>query len=61
MFTLPNAIQGRLSSTGVTYLVMFQQYSTYQLDLEKMKEFMPKELPNLDEYDIELPLMRYQT
>lgn len=60
VITFPNAIAGAFTVSGAAYYIMDQKYSEYTLDLEKMKTFEPKEITNLDEYEISLPLLRYQ-
>ena len=42
-----------------TYYVLDQLYRTYVLDLDKFKKFSPLELPAIDQYEINIPLLRY--
>ena len=41
------------------YYIYEHTYRTYVLDIGKMSEFRPRELPVIDEYNISIPLMRY--
>ncbi len=36
-------------------------FRTYVLDVDKMSQFKPVELPNIDRYDITIPLRRYES
>lgn len=43
------------------YYILDQPYQTYWVDLNKMDKFHPKELPHIDRYNIDIPLLRYQS
>lgn len=43
-----------------TYHLFDHDYDTYVLDMERMKKFAPMEIPNIDKYNLTIPLMRYE-
>lgn len=43
------------------YYLLENTYRTYVLDLGQMSEFRPNEYPNINEYSITIPLIRYQS
>jgi len=45
---------------GNGYYIFNQPYRTYVVDIQRMSEFAPRELPQLDKYDIRIPMLRYQ-
>lgn len=59
--TAPNSLNNTpLSGLGdSTYHIFDQRYATYVLDLAKMRTFAPNEIPDIDKYEIDLPLLRY--
>lgn len=50
---------GALGFNTTTWALLDQPYQTYQIELEKMREFKPEEIPAIDEYMITIPLTRY--
>jgi hypothetical protein len=46
-------------SAAHTVYMLDQPYRTYVVDLAAMTEFAPEELPNIDRYNIRVPLLRY--
>lgn len=61
VFTVPNAgpYSQNLNAGGNGYYVFDQPYQTYVVNLEKMKTFLPAEVPALDRYDIKILVRRY--
>lgn len=53
----PSAIGLNFNTSAWTLLD--QPFQTYQIELEKMREFKPEEIPAIDEYMITIPLTRY--
>lgn len=45
--------------TTQLYRIYDQRYQTYVVNLESMEKFDPRELPALDRYDIDIPLLRF--
>ena len=64
-FTAANATPDDLFwSQGTAYdgyRIIPSRYETYVMDLAKMREFAPSEKPELDLYDITVPLLRYES
>lgn len=48
-----------LGSAWTTWALLDQPFQTYQVELEKMREFKPEEIPAIDEYMLTIPLTRY--
>ena len=46
---------------GDAYHILPSRYETHVVDLAKMREFAPAEKPELDLYDITVPLLRYES
>lgn len=44
---------------STVWALLDQPYQNYQIDLEKMREFKPEEIPAIDEYMITIPLTRH--
>ena len=42
-----------------TYYLFDHTYQTYVIDFDKTTEFSPEEIPAIDRYNIEVPLLRY--
>lgn len=62
VYTLPNALLNvQTDDNATTYYVTDQRYRTYVVDLNQMREFNPAELPNIEQYDITIPLRKYAT
>lgn len=64
VLTVPNAHPSGLDvdsgsggAAGGTYYVLDHSYGTYVLG--DMKQFLPREIPKIDCYDLKIPLMRY--
>lgn len=59
--TVPNSINNTDAGgwANVPVYIFDQRYRTYVLDLSQMKQFAPIEMPGIDKYEIDLPLMRY--
>lgn len=58
--TSPSGFSWYAGSTGdALFYIHDVRYRTYVLDTAKMSEFAPQEIPNLDRYNIEIPLLRY--
>jgi len=55
----PHTVSDQIWTSGDTYQLFDHTYKTYQIDLDAMKEFAPREIPVRDEYDIDIPLVRY--
>lgn len=55
----PHTVSDRRWTTGQVYHLFEHTYGEYQIDLEEMEMFEPTEIPVRDEYDIEIPLVRY--
>jgi len=54
--------QAWLYATGdPACLILDQRYETYVVDLSRMNSFEPIERPNVDYYDITIPLLRYES
>lgn len=52
---------GLLVSQGaaIAYEIYDLTYQTYVVDLQNMSEFVPEEIPQIDRYNITIPLLRY--
>ncbi len=60
VYTVPNALHNtQFDANATAYYVLGQRYRTYVVDLNSMREFAPDELPNILEYDITIPLLKY--
>ena len=42
-----------------TYYLFDHPYQTYVIDFDKTTEFSPEEIPAIDRYNVEVPLLRY--
>jgi hypothetical protein len=62
VLTLPNDIHNLQDMTAgeSAYWILDQTYETYVVDLNAMQGFAPREIPNIDQYDITIPLLKYQ-
>lgn len=49
------------TEADTAYYVLDQRYETYVVDLQQMTSFSPVEQDQLDRYDIEIPLLRYES
>lgn len=56
--TVANAHPANYNIAGTIYLFDFA-YQTYVIDLSEMSRFVPEEIPQLDRYNITIPLLRY--
>lgn len=52
-------IGSNIMSVGQRYYVLDWRYGEYVLDLKKMSSFEPTERPNIDCWDITIPLIKY--
>lgn len=61
VLTVPNAHPTGYDvlRTAIAYYLLDHQYETYVVDLGSMGEFKPQEIPNIDRYNITIPLLRY--
>lgn len=51
--------QNNMTFANYTSAIYDQPYSTYVLDVNKMKRFEPEEIDNIDKFRIKIPLRRY--
>ena len=58
VLTLPNDVHNTAPGNGA-YYIFDHTYGTYTLDQRKMREFAPREIPNIDKYDLVIPVVRY--
>jgi hypothetical protein len=63
--TMVNPVGGGASPyqvlNGAQYWLFEQTYGTYVLDLEGMKDFKPQEIKEIDEWNITIPLLKYES
>ena len=48
-----------IDNDTASYYLFDHPYQTYVVDLKEMKKWDPRELPDIDRYDVEIPLLRY--
>lgn len=60
VITFPNALFNETPGT-IAYWILDQRYRTYVVDLQRMQQFAPMELPNIVRFDITIPLLRYES
>jgi len=61
VLTLSSDLTGGYTYDTDSYWILDHTYETYVLDVSKMREFRPQEIPSIDEYNIKIPVVRYET
>ncbi|HDL48440.1 MAG TPA: hypothetical protein ENH33_00555 [Actinobacteria bacterium] len=59
--TIPNSLHNEKAggTDGSSVYVFNQRYQTYVLNTESMATFAPTEMPEIDKYELTVPLFRY--
>jgi hypothetical protein len=60
VITIPNALLNEAIDAD-TYAILDHRYRTYVVDIQRMAQFAPVELPNIVRFDITIPLLRYES